>query len=76
MAKAVYCDHCDNLFREDQVVSGTMSGFNLFGSGEEEFDLCKECRNQLKEWVFSKLNVESEGDDANYTKEENGNNRD
>jgi len=63
MTKAVYCDHCDKLFREDQVVSGTMSGFNLFGSGEEEFDLCKECRDQLDEWVFSRLNVETEEDD-------------
>lgn len=58
MSKAVYCDHCNNLLRDDQVVSGTMSGFSLFGSNTEEFDLCSRCKDDLGKWVFHGLFTE------------------
>jgi len=55
MSKAIYCDHCENLFTDEQIKTIKIEPFY---NEDLKLDLCKDCHDQLEAWIYSKLNVE------------------
>jgi len=67
MSKAIYCDHCEEIFLEENTheVKINLQRIKTYSPEEYEIDLCPECFEQLNSWIFGKLdvNVEKEVED-------------
>ena len=53
MSKLIICNHCQDMFKEEDTTNGELIGF---WNENQNFDLCDDCRSKLDEWLHPEEN--------------------